>query len=196
MLCRSLLWGDPMGLLMGAKVSSCLRSIMDFTITSREPMQGDQRLRGRREESGAGWILDAQSIRVICWELVREQIKQDNLHKWSLALPLDGRRVEERGQCHLVFFPALLLRPAHRSEWILVELYITFKTRWEGISTAEHCRGFNLMCEAMQRSLSQPALQSVEGASAGNSEHSLELSISCPFYKAHLQWRRPRGLLP
>lgn len=73
-LCLSLLWGDPMGLFTGAKVSSCLRSIMDFTITSREPMQGDQRLRGRLEESVAAWILDAQCIRVPCCELVREQI--------------------------------------------------------------------------------------------------------------------------
>lgn len=73
-LCRSLLWGDPIGLFVGAKVSSCLRSIIDFTITSREPMQGDQRLRGRLEQSGAAWILDAQCISVICSELVREQI--------------------------------------------------------------------------------------------------------------------------
>lgn len=55
-LCMSLQWGDPMGLFLGAKVSSCLRSIMDFTITSKEPMQGDQRLRGRLEELGAAWI--------------------------------------------------------------------------------------------------------------------------------------------
>lgn len=56
-LCLSLSWWALLGFFLWAKDSSCLRSSMDFTITSSEPMRRDQRLRGRLEESGATWLL-------------------------------------------------------------------------------------------------------------------------------------------
>lgn len=50
-LCASLSWGC----FFWPNVSSCLKSNMDLTITSREPMRWDQRLRGRLDESGVTW---------------------------------------------------------------------------------------------------------------------------------------------
>lgn len=121
--------------------------------------------------SGAAWILDAQCIRVICYELVKEQIySQTRQFAQMESRSAFGWKESLKKEAGDLFFSALPLWPTHRSEWILVKLCIIFNTRWESISTTVHHTGFNLMCEAMQRFLSQPALQSVEGASTENSE--------------------------
>lgn len=52
-LCLSFSLEEPF--FLWANVSSCLRSNMDLTITSREPMRRDQRLRGRLEGSEVTW---------------------------------------------------------------------------------------------------------------------------------------------
>lgn len=61
-LCLSLSCGGQLGFFFGAKVSSCVRSSMDLTITSNEPIRWDQRLRGRFEDSGMTWLTTP------CWE--------------------------------------------------------------------------------------------------------------------------------
>ena len=75
-LCLSLSWDEAF--FLWENVSSCLRSSMDLTITSREPMRRDQRLRGRLQGSEVMW----QTTPCLKREQTRCQRKQ-----WIIPLP-------------------------------------------------------------------------------------------------------------
>lgn len=140
-LCLSLSWDEPF--FLWENVSSCLTSSMDLTITSSEPMRRDQRLRGRLEGSGVMWQT-APCLKRKSHHVNKKKPSPEPHVTIPVAffLPKKSNLQWRRLNFYKTYSHAVCLRMNFTAAF-----YITFKTRWESVSTLVQHRGFNVMCE-------------------------------------------------